>query len=467
MKIAPTCFVIFGVTGDLSRRKLLPSVFDLYKKNLLPEKFCLIGFSRRNWSDVEFQDFVLSTLKEKGEDESLIKGFLVGARFAEGVFEDKNSYIILSKIINEVEINYFKECGNKLFHLATPPSTYLTILENIYQTGLSIPCSDTDGWSRVLIEKPFGRDVETAKSLDKKLGEMFHEEQVFRIDHYLAKETVQNILTFRFSNPIFTPAWTSENIERIDITLYESDGINGRGEFYDSLGALRDVGQNHILQMLSLIAMDRPTNWNSTDIRKSRLDILKKLKISEEKGSVIRGQYSGYTDEVGVDKNSQTETYFKIKAEIDTDYWKGVPFILESGKALDRDEVAIRVFFKRPDCTVPSKNEDFGGTNQLTFRIQPDEGINLHFWFKVPGFGLALEEKTLSFLYNESNAEISDAYKRVLLDAIVGDQTLFASTDEVEAQWKFITPIIEGWKDKMSKVPLISYKKGLLSDDIV
>ncbi len=464
----PTFFIIFGATGDLARNKLFPALIDLYNRDLLPLNFKVVGFSRRDWRDKEFRDFISTHLKENTDFEfSVIDEFLKNTLYIKGTFEQSSSYGDLADLIVSLEGEYGK-CGDKLFYLAVPPSSYMEILKNVADSGLSVPCSGRSNSTRVLIEKPFGRDVGTAQELDKILGLLFQEEQIFRIDHYLAKESLQNILTFRFFNPIFSPIWNKENIEKIELSIYEKEGVEDRGSFYDGIGALRDVGQNHLLQMLALVAMEKPESWDSKSIRERRASVLKTLippEMNEE--NVKRGQYEGYGKIKGVNDDSSTETYFKIKTYLDMEYLESVPIILEGGKALDRSEVAIRVFFKKEDCCLHLKDGDYGGVNQLTFRIQPDEGINLHFWFKSPGFGMKLEEKTLKFLYNENEDEsetsyIPDAYERVLYDCIEGDQTLFASTDEVSAAWRFITPILEGWND----LPMIIYKKKSDSENI-
>jgi len=466
VKTQSTCFVIFGVTGDLARRKLIPALFDLYLRGHLPTKFSLIGYSRRELSDDDFKEMATEILKDLGHsDEDQIKGFLSNAHYVSGLFEDTDGYKRLLAQIVEVESQEFGECANKLLYLSVPPDNYMTILENISLSGLSIPCSDDEGWSRILVEKPFGRSTETAKDLDQKLMTLFQEQQVFRIDHYLAKESLQNILTFRLSNPIFESIWNSQEIEKIEVTMYEDNDLQSRGAFYDDVGALRDVGQNHLLQMLSLITMERPDDLSADSIRQARAKVLSELKVialDEISEKVSRGQYQGYRQEKGVDPGSETETYFKINCQIDSDRWRGVPILLESGKALAESETAIRVFFRRQDCAILNGDGQYGGTNQLTFRLQPNEGINLHFWFKSPGFGLKLEEKTLSFLYRDTEVAIPDAYERVLFDCIRGDQTLFADTGEVMAQWRFVEPIIESW----SQIPLIVYPKGVKPGEI-
>lgn len=452
--MSPTIFIIFGITGDLAGRKLLPSLLNLYVKKLLPQKFAIVGFSRRTFTREEFREFIRGHMKvSPGQyHEEDIKHFLDHMYYEQGLFDEPTSYANLSMRLKLVD-DGFHQCSNKLFHLAVAPTYYETILEHLAKSGLTIPCGGNEGWTRVLVEKPFGHNIETAKKLDKRLGELFDEEQIFRIDHYLAKEALQNILAFRFTNTIFEPLWNHEHIEAVHIKLLEKNGIDGRGGFYDDIGALKDVGQNHILQMLALVAMERPDKFDADSIRKERSKLLARLRIPPMKKFseyTVRGQYDGYANEKGVKRNSQTETYFRVQTFIDSPRWKNVPFFIESGKALSESKSEINVYFKNDN------EQDL--QNILTFRIQPDEGIKIRFFVKTPGFGMKVEPKTLKFKYSDSHTfqELPDAYERVLYDAIMGDQTLFTSTEEVMQAWKFITSIITAW----STLPLTTYKKG-------
>ncbi len=379
-----------------------------------------------------------------------IKHFLDHMYYEQGLFDTPSSYANLSMRLKILD-DGFHQCSNKLFHLAVAPSFYETILEHLSKSGLTIPCVGEEGWTRVLVEKPFGNDIETARKLDKRLGELFDEKQIFRIDHYLAKEALQNILAFRFSNTIFEPLWNSQHIEAVHIKLMEKSGIDGRGGFYDDVGALKDVGQNHILQMLALIAMEPPEKLDASSVRRQRAKLLAKIKplnIKKLSEVAVRGQYEGYAGEKGVKRNSQTETYFRLETYIDSPRWKNVPFYLESGKAMSESKSEINIYFK----------SDTENQNILTFRIQPDEGIKIKFFVKTPGFGMKVEPKTMKFKYSDSLAfqELPDAYERVLYDAITGDQTLFTSTDEVLSAWKFITSVLNEW----NRLPLMTYKKG-------
>ena len=464
--MSPTIFIIFGVTGDLSLRKLLPSLLNLYVNKRLPEKFAIVGFSRRTFTREEFREYIREHMKVRSGEyhEEDIKHFIDHMYYEQGFFDIGASYANLAMRLKIID-DGFHQCSNKLFHLAVAPSFYETILEHLSNSGLTIPCGGNEGWTRVLVEKPFGHDIETARKLDKRLGQLFDEEQIFRIDHYLAKEALQNIMAFRFTNTIFEPLWSGEHIEAVHIKLLEKNGIEGRGGFYDDIGALKDVGQNHILQMLALVAMEPPESFDAISIRKQRAKLISKLKLMTAKNVgdyVIRGQYEGYANEKGVKRNSRTETYFRVEAHIDSPRWKNVPFYLESGKALSESKSEIDVYFKNEKSKIHGGMPDLS-QNILTFRIQPDEGIKIRFFVKTPGFDMKVAPKTLKFKYSDSPTfqELPDAYERVLYDAIMGDQTLFTSTEEVLQAWKYITSIVQSW----SSLPLMTYKKG--SDTVI
>ena len=456
----PTILVIFGVTGDLSGRKLLPALFDLYLRAQLPETFRIVGMARRTQEDAhEFMRASVTQKQHQRAPESL-EAFLALVRYQQGDVADPDAYRLLGEALIAMDES-LGACSNKLFYLAVPPELYETIFRNLADSGLTVPCGGRMGWTRVLVEKPFGKDLRTARELDKLLGLLFKEEQIFRIDHYLAKETLQNILAFRFSNMLFEPIWNRDYIERVEIDMRETKGVGGRGTFYESVGALRDVGQNHMLQMLALIAMENPEKLESAAIRAARRNLLACLKhIPAEEFSqfVRRGQYARYQEEAHVAPDSSVETYFRLTAFIENTRWRGVPFVLESGKCLPHDRTEIRVFFKQTrSCLCPPDAQQHH-QNVLTFHIQPDEGIGVVFWAKTPGFAMALEPKTLAFSYKQHAGaqQLPDAYGRILFDCIRGDQTLFASTEEVEASWKFITPILEHWQE----LPLRLYAAG-------
>ncbi len=467
LALHPTIFVIFGITGDLAHRKLLPALLSLYVKKLLPPRFSIIGFSRRHFSREEFRDLIRSKMNVvPGQyNEEDVKHFLDHMSYEQGFFDSPIAYTRLAQKLKSID-DAWGQCSNKLFHLSVPPNLYEGILKELSNSGLTLPCDDRSGWTRVLIEKPFGNDIATAKSLDRLLGKLFKEEQIFRIDHYLAKEALQNILAFRFANPIFEALWSNQHIDKVHIKLYEKIGVEGRGAYYDPIGAIKDVGQNHMLQMLALVAMNTPKSLKADDIRKERLQVMKMLKKIGPKQiikDVARGQYRGYTEEKGVVGNSQTETYFRIKANVANKRWSGVPFYLENGKALEETKTEIDIYFKsvkgRNLMNKNAKKSDVvEEQNILTFRIQPDEGIKIKFYVKTPGYGFATEAKTLKFKYSDvpSFALLKNDYERLINDAFIGDQTLFASTGEIMASWEFITTILEN----INKVPLDVYERG-------
>lgn len=461
----PTIFVIFGATGDLAQRKLIPALLDLYARGYLPERYYITGFSRRQFSQDGFREFMFAAIENKKHSHSkeIIDEFLNNVSYVAGDFGELTVYEEIARELSRID-DAFGMCSNKLFYLAVPPNYYEGIFNNLSKSDLTIPCGgEGNGWTRVLVEKPFGRDIDTAAKLDQMLGQLFKEEQIFRIDHYLAKETLQNILTFRFSNALFEPLWNSKYIEKVEIQLFETLGIEGRGSFYDPIGALRDMGQSHMLQMLAFIAMDDPAMLDANVIREKRSEVLHKLETIDV-SDCIRGQFKGYLEEKGVAAGSETETYFKVRALINSSRWKGVPFILENGKQMNETKTEIKVYFNSSASCLCPPGEDHNHQNILTFRIQPDEGISVLFWAKKPGFEFGLESKELSFKYKDSpdTKALPLPYERVLYDCIRGDQTLFASTKEITASWNFITPILEGWRTG----DLLMYDKGTRGPNI-
>ncbi len=460
----PTIFVVFGITGDLSARKLLPALLGLYSKGRLPKRFAVIGITRRSFSREEFREYIRSRMNvRQGEfREEDIKHFLDHISYEQGNFDDPLMYARLSAAMKSVD-DRWGQCSNKLFHLSVPPTLYHGILTNIAASELNIPCDNGIGWTRILIEKPFGNDIATARSLDKLLGKLFDEKQIFRIDHYLAKESLQNILVFRFANAIFEPLWRRQYVDKIHIRLFEKVAMEGRGAFYDPVGALKDVGQNHMLAMLALVAMEAPASFSAEDIRRGRAKILSKLSPLSRRSlvtQVVRGQYEGYLSEPGVKADSKTETYFRIEARVNTARWKSVPFYLESGKAMAGAKTEIKVYFKNSGGIASGKAaNDSLRQNILTFRIQPDEGIKICFFVKQPGYSSASVAKTLRFNYADTpfSSDIPNDYERLIHDVFVGDQTLFASTDEIMASWRFVTSILENW----DRLPLKKYAKGV------
>lgn len=456
----PTIFTIFGVTGDLAQKKIFPALIDLYTKNLLPEKFFIVGVARRDLNIEEFQQFVLEAIeKKKHYKEDVMSSFIERIKYSQGQFDDEQTYLKTKKLFEDIDVEW-GQCSNKLIYLSVPPALYEGILTHIEKSELSAPC-DGDmniqtGWARILIEKPFGKDAQTAQELDALLGKLFKEEQIYRIDHYLAKQTLQNIMAFRFSNTIFEPLWNRKHIQKVEIKLFETSTAEKRGEFYDANGALRDVGQNHILQMLALVAMEQPKSMKCDHVRTARENIFKKLKKVRQ-DSVSRAQYDGYVDTEGVAKDSQTETFFSLMSYVRNRRWKGVPFHIVSGKGLKEDKVEIVVHFK--DETPGSfMSEQYRNQecNKITISIQPQEKISILFWVKVPGFEDKIEPRNLSFDFHEEGLEKIDAYEKVLFDCISGDQTSFISTTEVLYTWKYIM----GVRDAIEKTPLKKYKIG-------
>jgi len=465
----PLQIVIFGGTGDLAEKKLLPALFDLYVNDYLPKQFSVIGFSRGALSDTDYRKFVKSALVAKGK--SNCEAFLEHIFFTQGDITNDESYLRLKKYLHTKD-DAFGVCTNKMFHLSVPPKLYEPVFTHLAKSKLTEPCEthheNSSTWTRVLVEKPFGNDATEAKRLDELLGELFNESQIFRIDHYVAKEALQNIVTFRFANSLFEPLWNSNAIESVHVRLYESFGVRDRGASYDGVGALRDVGQNHLLQMLALVTMQDPGENTADAIRKNRAEILSAVELWSDdiEKCVVRAQYDEYIGTKGVSENSQTETYFKTKLRINTEEWKGIPVYMESGKSLDTTQSEIEVRFNHHDsCVCPKDVDATTHQNKIIFRIQPHEGISVTFWIKRPGFEYHLDEKTLSFDYEEDVSDMTrlpDAYERVLLDCIKGDQTLFISTEEIQAQWRLIMDIIEKW----NVLPLETYEQGVRADSI-
>jgi glucose-6-phosphate 1-dehydrogenase len=459
----PTTIIIIGVTGDLSRKKLLPALFDLHRHKALPQKFRIVGFSRRSWSDDEFRQFVSECLRKDRHHhtDKELKSFLRHLTFQEGNFDAADDFRALGRKLAAVDTE-MGDCSNKLFHLAVPPDLYDLIFANMARAGLNIPCiGKNEGWIRLLVEKPFGKDFKTARHLDMQLAKFFSEEQIFRIDHYLAKDTIQNILAFRFSNMLFEPLWNSRYIEKVIIELYEIGDVAGRINFFEGVGELRDMGQSHALQMLAAIAMENPGTTGAAALRAARTAVLQRLVPFSKRTaptSVVRAQYRGYRDEAGVEKKSQTETYVQLKVNLNSKRWRGTPFFIEAGKALHRSKVKIKIFFKVSEhCFACLGEPHEHPQNMLVFRVQPEEAIAVHFWAKKPGLKMELVKKELSFNYGElHNGHTPDAYEILLSEAIRGDQTLFASTDEIAASWKYITSVLKNW----DTVPLQTYKKG-------
>lgn len=453
--MTPFILVIFGATGDLAQHKLIPALFALFKAKHLPKDFYIIGFSRRNLTDEEFHKH----FKLQIEDKSW-KDFSKHLFYQSGSFEEKAGYESLNKRLLEID-EKMGACISRFFYLATPPEHYDQILDKLVQTKLSVGCGHEKGnWTRLIIEKPFGKDLDTARSLDKKLSDIFKEKQIFRVDHYLGKETVQNMLAFRFANGIFEPVWNKEYIDHVQITFAQDEGVGNRGRFFDGIGILRDIAQNHLMQLLAAVAMESPKSFTKEDLRDSRAKVIDAIEIAKEE-SIIRGQYQGYKQEENVKSDSNTETFVAMKMFINTPRFSGVPFYVRAGKRLEKEVVEISVVFIQT-CHILFKEygcPEIG--NVITFRIQPNEGISLRFVAKTPGAKLGLGSVDMKFNYKEGFGTSGlDAYEKILLDIFANDQTLFNRSDELESSWKFITDILNKWEKNKSN--LLIYKQGSL-----
>lgn len=464
--------VIFGASGDLTVRKLIPAIFNLFLKNYLPKGYAILGVGRTEFSNEAFRKKVVFEneflLAKNEKDKSILK------KFADLIFyqaintSDAKDYHLLKEKISA--INGKSKTKNIIFYLSVPPSLYAVIPENLAGVGLH---TEKDGWKRVIIEKPFGYDLESAKNLNRQLLLNFNEGQLYRIDHYLGKETVQNLLVTRFSNSIFEPLWNRNYIHRVEITSAESVGVESRGGYYDGSGALRDMVQNHLMQLVALVAMEPPVKSDAYNIRNEMLKVfqsLAPLSAAEINRNIIRGQYlassikgkvvKGYREEVKVNPESRTETYVALKFFIENWRWADVPFYMRTGKNLPTRVSEIVIHFKPNHHPIFNRNQKINAQNMLILRIQPDEGILLKFGMKVPGSGFDVENVNMDFLYSElAHTYVPEAYERLLLDCMQGDATLYARGDNVEAAWEFINPILDAWQNDPS-IPIYGYPAG-------
>jgi len=457
---SPFVMVVFGGTGDLMRNKLLSALFSLFRKKQLGDEFFIIGFARRPFTNDSFRKMLRESINSK--DSILVQKFLKNIYYQQGLFGDKKGYreLITKLITFDKKIG---ACITRLFYLATPPDNYETILDFLRKTKLSEGCGQgSSKWTRIIIEKPFGKDLDTAKSLDKKLGEIFEEKQIFRVDHYLGKETVQNMVAFRFANGIFEPVWNKNYIDHIQITWAEEKGVGAHGKFFDGVGLLRDVGQNHLMQLIAGVAMEQPRSFTKEYLRDERAKVIHAIRPIVEKDVskfVVRGQYSGYVKERDVPLTSNTETYVAMKFFIDTQRFKGVPFYVRAGKNLQRDVVEISIVFTQISSILFKEYGIPKIGNVLTIRIQPDEGISIRILAKKPGTKLALKTVSMHFTYEEAfQTKGAEAYEKILVDIFAGDQMLFNRSDELSSSWEFITKILKGWSSDKSK--LLIYKPG-------
>jgi glucose-6-phosphate 1-dehydrogenase len=452
--LPPTILTIFGATGDLAADYLLPALLHMHTEKLLPKDFHLVCVGRRDFTTKAYLDFIVkksSVLKKLSPKQK--SSFLKILTYYKGDFDDIKSFEPLAKMLADQE-KPKHHCYNRLFYFATSPQLFATITHILQQSGLLMSCSVHNRQARVLVEKPFGFNLASAKALNKLLLKYFSEDQIYRIDHYQGKETVQNLMVVRFANSIFEPLWNNKYIDHIEISVLEKDTAKSRAEYYDQSGALKDMVQNHILQILGLVTMDQPLDFTAQYIRDQKLKVLESLvPVSPQsaKSDVALAQYQGYTKDVG--HETTTETYAAIKAFINTPRWKGVPIYLRTGKALSEKVAEVSVHFKELDRCI---FRNCAG-NVLTFRLQPDESVHLQLNNKVPGFGMDLHQGDYAFGYDEAfMSEIPSAYERLLLDFMEGDQRLFIRSDEIEAAWKFIDSIEEAKKN----LPIFKYKPG-------
>ncbi len=470
--VDPHILVIFGASGDLTKRKLVPALYALFQQNLLPKEFAVLGVSRTDLTDEDFRKRMTDFLPK---DENL-NAFLEKLFYQPLSTSDNYEYPILrDRLASIAKANSIAE--NYIFYLSTPPSLYEVIPANLSNVDLN---KSEDGFRRLIVEKPFGTDLETAKKLNKNLLNYFDEDQIYRIDHYLGKETVQNMLVTRFSNGIFEPIWNHNFIQHIEITSAESLGVEDRGGYYDHSGAMRDMVQNHLMQLLGFVAMEPPVVIEADAIRNEVLKVFQSLRpLTEEdvEKQVIRGQYieshikgepvKGYRQENGVDPESRTETFFGMKFFIDNWRWSGVPFYIRTGKKLPTRVTEVVIHFKKPPMHLFGQNP-FGmnAGNQMVIRIQPDEGILLKFGMKVPGAGFNVQTVNMDFHYSDlADKHLPSAYERLLLDCMQGDATLYSRGDAVEKAWEYVQPILEAWKNN-PEIPVYGYPAGSWGPDV-
>jgi glucose-6-phosphate 1-dehydrogenase len=459
----PCVLVLFGVTGDLASKKLLPAVYDLANRGLLPPGFSLVGFARRDWVDEDFAKIAHDAIKAHARTpfrEAVWQQVSEGVRFVPGEFADDAAFDRLAQTVRQLDAERGTG-GNYAFYLSVPPKAFPQVVAQLKRSGLSTPHVRPDGhlpWRRVVIEKPFGHDLASAQELNAMLDAVFPESSVFRIDHYLGKETVQNILALRFANTLWEPVWNRGYVDHVQITMAEDIGIGGRAGYYDGIGAARDVIQNHLLQLLAITAMEEPVSFDATALRTEKEKVLSAVKIPDDLAvGTARGQYGagwqggvkvrGFLEEEGIPPDSTTETYAALRLEVDTRRWAGVPFYLRTGKRLPARMTEIAMLFQRaPHLPFARTDTEELGQNALVIRVQPDEGITVRFGSKVPGSAMEVRDVNMDFAYGESFTESSpEAYERLLLDVLIGDPPLFPRQREVELSWKILDPIEDYW----------------------
>jgi glucose-6-phosphate 1-dehydrogenase len=457
----PCALVVFGVTGDLARKKLLPAVYDLANRGLLPPGFALLGFSRRDWGDEEFSRLSMEAARKGARTEwreGVWSRLAESIKFVPGSFDDDEAFDTLKDTLLELEDSAGIQ-GNAAFYLSIPPGAFPVVLKQMQRTGMAD--SNDRGWRRVVVEKPFGHDLASSRELNQLVDDVFTPGDVFRIDHYLGKETVQNLMALRFANTWFEPLWNANYVDSVQITMAEDVGIGTRAGFYDTAGAARDVLQNHLLQLLALTAMEEPVSFDAESLRIEKLKVLGAVSLPRDLASyAIRGQYEagwlageravGYLEEKAIPPDSKTETYAGVRLGVETRRWGGVPFYLRTGKRLPRRVTEIAISFKRaPHLPFTATDTEELGQNQLVIRVQPDEGVTLRFGSKVPGTAMEVRDVSMDFLYGEAFTESSpEAYERLILDVLLGDATLFPRNLEVEASWQVVDPLEAFWADR-------------------
>ncbi|MDQ2924492.1 MAG: glucose-6-phosphate dehydrogenase [Acidobacteriota bacterium] len=480
----PCIVVIFGASGDLTKRKLLPALYHLQQSGYLPENFAVLGVARRPLGDTFAPDMKDGILKGGGveENDPKLAPFVERIHYFATNFDDDAGYQGIKKKLEEMDAKYGTK-GNRLFYLAVAPEYFSDIISFLGKNGMNKPAPGSVNWVRTIIEKPFGHDLKSAQALNDQVNKVFDENQIFRIDHYLGKETVQNILVFRFANGIFEPIWNRNYIDHVEITAAESIGIEGRGPFYEQAGLLRDVIQNHVMEILSFIAMEPPGSFKAAAMRVEKVKVWRAIKPIDPKDTV-RGQYGpgtvdgepviGYRQEDRVNPESHTETYGAMRVEIENWRWAGVPFYIRAGKRMAKRVTEVTIQFKQPPLRLFKDAEDGAKgiePNVISMRIQPDDGIALRFAAKVPGPNMKMASVEMNFCYADAfGASSANGYERLLLDAMLGDGTLFAHRDGVEATWTLMTPILEAWaKDPVKDFP--NYAAGTWgpesSDDLM